>query len=264
ASLPAGAPPASAANSSITANPSTLQLTVPLGQSSTSTATITNLSSSTLSPAIFEAYAPPIALARTSADHVQQAVALPRQTNRLDTQLLWDFQAAPDQQSDFLIYMRDQADLSAAYQISDWAERGRYVYQTLVDHAARSQHDLRGQLAARGLRAQPLWIVNAILVHGALADAQALSARADVALIRANHTASLPQPEQDGQASAERCNPSQPSDSVCWNIHQIGADRVWSDFGVTGQGIVVANIDTGVRYDHPGLAARYRGALGDG
>jgi hypothetical protein len=262
--LPGGSRPADAANASVAVDPNTLQISVPLGQSSTRTATITNLSSSSLSPAIFEAYATPTALARARAGKAPQAVALPRQSSRLDAQLLSNFQSATDRQADFLIYMRDQADLSAAGQISGWAERGRYVYQTLVDHAARSQHDLRGQLAARGLTAHPLWIVNAILVHGALVDAQALSARADVALIRANHTASLPQPEPASQALADRCNPTQPNDLICWNIHQINADRVWRDFGITGQGVVVANIDTGVRFDHPALAAQYRGSLGDG
>jgi subtilisin family serine protease len=266
ASVPGGIRPAAATNASITVDPNTLQISLPLGQSSTHTATITNLSSSALSPSIFEAYPAPApgALLRAQAGRAPQAVALPHQASRLDTQLLSDFQSAADRQADFLIYMRDQADLSAASQISSWIERGRYVYQTLVDHAARSQRDLRAQLAARGLPTHPLWIVNAILVHGDLADAQALSARTDVALIRANHLASLPPPEPASQALADRCNPAQPSDLICWNIHQINADRVWRDFGVTGQGIVVANIDTGVHYDHPALAAHYRGALGDG
>jgi hypothetical protein len=263
--LPGSARPAAAANASIAVDPNALQISVPLGQRSTRTVTITNLSSSALSPQIFEAYpASTVDLARAQASQVPQAVALPRQASRIDTQLLADFQATPDRQADFLIYMRDQADLSAASQISDWAERGRYVYQTLVAHAARSQHDLQGQLTARGLLARPLWIVNALLVHGTLADAQALSARADVALIRANHTASLPPPEPASQALEDQCNPAQPSDLICWNIHQINADRVWNDFGVSGQGIVVANIDTGVRFDHPALAAHYRGALGGG
>jgi hypothetical protein len=85
-----------------------------------------------------------------------------------------------------------------------------------------------------------------------------------VALIRANRTASLPQPEQASQAATDRCSPAEPGDPICWNIRQIGADRVWRDFGVSGSGIVVANIDTGVRYNHPALAAQYRGALSDG
>src|SRR5215212_569128 len=218
AGLPTGVRPAAgAANISIAVDPSTLQISVPLGQRSTRTETITNLSSSSLSPAIFEAYpaATPTALLRARNNQTPQAVALPRQSSRLDPQLLSNFQLAADHQADFLIYMRDQADLSAASQIRDWAERGLYVYQTLIDHAARSQRDLRGQLAARGLLAHPLWIVNAILVHGALADAQALSARADVALIRANHIASLPPPAPASQAAADRCNPAQPSDLIC-------------------------------------------------
>ncbi|HEU5101785.1 MAG TPA: S8 family serine peptidase, partial [Roseiflexaceae bacterium] len=263
-SVPGRAKPAVAANASVAASPAAIELTVPLGQHGSSAATITNLSGSSLQPAIFEAFSAPTALARAEAPQEQRSVALPRQSHRIDPQLIADLQAAPDGRADFLIVMREQADLSTASQISDWAERGRYVYQKLVEQAARSQHELRGQLAARGLRSRSFWIVNAILVHGAQADAQSLSARADVALIRANHIASLPQPEQASQATVDRCNPTQPSDLICWNIHQIRAERVWRDFGVTGQGIVVANIDTGVRFDHPALAAHYRGALPGG
>lgn len=44
-----------------------------------------------------------------------------------------------------------------------------------------------------------------------------------------------------------------------WNIAKIGADRVWSELGITGQGVTVANIDTGVQWDHPALKQKYRG-----
>lgn len=44
-----------------------------------------------------------------------------------------------------------------------------------------------------------------------------------------------------------------------WNISNIQADKVWSDLGITGNGTVVANIDTGVRYDHESLNKQYRG-----
>ncbi|HEX9370736.1 MAG TPA: S8 family serine peptidase, partial [Roseiflexaceae bacterium] len=119
--------------------------------------------------------------------------------------------------------------------------------------------------AARGLNYRPLWIVNAVLVHGSEADARLLAGRADVALVRANRVSALPPDMQIGpNAASDPCSPDQPGNPICWNIRQIGADRVWRDFGITGQGIVVANIDTGVRYDHPALASRYRGYLGPG
>jgi subtilisin family serine protease len=41
-------------------------------------------------------------------------------------------------------------------------------------------------------------------------------------------------------------------------------DRVWNEFGITGQGVTVASIDTGVLGIHPALRDRYRGALGGG
>jgi subtilisin family serine protease len=47
-----------------------------------------------------------------------------------------------------------------------------------------------------------------------------------------------------------------------WNISMIGADRVWSELGVTGQGIVVGESDSGVQGDHPALRDGYRGRNG--
>ena len=52
--------------------------------------------------------------------------------------------------------------------------------------------------------------------------------------------------------------------AVEWGIANINADDVWNEFGVRGEGIVVANIDTGVQYDHPALVDQYRGNNGDG
>ena len=53
-------------------------------------------------------------------------------------------------------------------------------------------------------------------------------------------------------------------DAVEWGIDRIRADDVWSTFGVRGEGLVVANVDSGVQFDHPALVGRYRGNLGGG
>ncbi len=52
--------------------------------------------------------------------------------------------------------------------------------------------------------------------------------------------------------------------AVEWNIDRINAPRVWSDFGDRGEGVVVGTIDSGAQFDHPELAASYRGRSPDG
>lgn len=47
---------------------------------------------------------------------------------------------------------------------------------------------------------------------------------------------------------------------VQWGVERINAEAVWRT-GNTGQDIVVANIDTGVRHTHESLSRNYRGTL---
>ena len=49
-----------------------------------------------------------------------------------------------------------------------------------------------------------------------------------------------------------------------YGIKRIRADEVWRGLGFTGEGVVVANLDTGVDWQHPMLHARYRGLGADG
>lgn len=44
-----------------------------------------------------------------------------------------------------------------------------------------------------------------------------------------------------------------------WNILKIEANRVWNELNINGQGVTVANIDTGVQWDHPALKQKYKG-----
>src|SRR5512139_3295592 len=45
-----------------------------------------------------------------------------------------------------------------------------------------------------------------------------------------------------------------------WHIQRIRADQVWSALNVSGTGVVVGNMDTGVDWQHPALSGSYRGA----
>jgi subtilisin family serine protease len=83
-----------------------------------------------------------------------------------------------------------------------------------------------------------------------------LARRPEVDRILADREYKLPDPIQ-GSAEVDVA-------SVEWGIDRIGAPLVWSTFGVRGEGVVVANIDTGVRFDHAALVRQYRGNLGGG
>jgi subtilisin family serine protease len=256
-------PAMSAQASSLNPMPADVALSLPLGQTQTLSIALANTSDATLTPAIYEAWPAPTASSLAALPATPVRVALPKQSTTLDPALVAALQAAPDKTADFVVYLREQADLSAAYTIADWNHRGRYVYETLTHWAQAQQAGLRQTLAARGLAYRSLWIVNAVQVHGTLGDAQALAGQAEVALVRANHLANLP-PTEAQPSTLAGCSPDQPANPTCWNIRKIGAERVWREFGVTGQGIVVASIDTGVSYSHPALSASYRGYRGPG
>ncbi len=253
-----------------TATPGAIDETASLGDSTQVTLRIRNDTGSARTAHIYEALPPlPSAVvARKAIPESLRQVPLPAQSTRIDNQIARDIEASSDGATEFLVFLNDQADLSAAYNITDWRARGWFVYQTLQANAERSQRDLRIWLDARGLEYRPFWIVNAIAVRGAQHDVQALAGRADVALLRANHTTSI-----DGGVSATLFSPRPmisvattycEPDGICWNVEKVSADRVWNDFGVNGQGITVANIDSGVRYDHLALRNQYRGYRGPG
>jgi hypothetical protein len=66
----------------------------------------------------------------------------------------------------FLIFLEEQADLSAATSITDPVERRAWVYHTLVETAERSQAPLRAELDRRAVAYRPHYLVNMIEVQG--------------------------------------------------------------------------------------------------
>src|SRR5438034_7604152 len=70
---------------------------------------------------------------------------------------------AQGKNSSIVIFLAEQADLSGAYRMKDQAARGWFVYNTLTQHAARTQADLRAFLAARGVSFQSFWAANMIV-----------------------------------------------------------------------------------------------------
>src|SRR6266550_499036 len=93
---------------------------------------------------------------------------------------------ANGQQAEFFVVLADQADLSGAVSLPTKAEKGRYVYQTLLDKAHSTQESIQQWLRDRNIEHRSFYIVNAILVKGTREIANALAARPEVARIEGN------------------------------------------------------------------------------
>ena len=85
-----------------------------------------------------------------------------------------------------VILLADQADVSAAYAMKDQDARGWFVYNTLTQHAARTQAGLQAFLTAQGVSYQSFWAANMIVATADRSLVESLAARADVARIDSN------------------------------------------------------------------------------
>ncbi len=172
--------------------------------------------------------------------------------NKIEPQVLSELNA--NGRTDFIVWMAEKADLSPAGRLQTKEEKGRFVYDTLRETAARTQASLRRYLDQHGIQYKPFYIANILLVQGGTqAQLSDIAARPDVARVTANHQLQLQEPTKL-QAPA-----TQPA-GVEPNISFVNADDAWA-LGVTGAGTVLAGNDTGLDETHPAIAPHYRGCL---
>ena len=169
----------------------------------------------------------------------------------------WVLGTAEAGETEFLVFLSEQADLGEASHLRKKAEKGKHVYAALTATAQRTQAPVLRELERRGLEFRPFWIANMIWVRGDMADAQALARRGDVAHIYANPTVHVDEPIAEPAYAAGPQAAAQP-DAIEWNITKVHAPEVWAA-GFTGQGVVIGGQDTGYQWDHPALKGKYRG-----
>lgn len=167
-------------------------------------------------------------------------------TARVDRQVRDAVSAGP---AEFLVYLRARADLKT--------KGATEVYRSLTQTAAESQRGIRAALDKSGVSYEAYWISNALRVTGGRAVLDSLAARDDVASVEPVRSYPLIMPTVSPDTGPA-------VNAVEWGISNIEAPRVWNELGVRGEGIVVANIDTGALYTHPALVGHYRGNLGGG
>lgn len=157
----------------------------------------------------------------------------------------------------YWIQFKNTVDLSPAYTMS-WSDRGWFVYETLLKQADETQAQVRSYLTGNKVEFQSYWINNSILVTSSdktvLTDIQKFEG---VESIQARKSFILYEPDTSAAVFDNGAKAVEP------NLTHINVDDVW-EMGIDGSGLVVANIDTGVRYSHQALVAQYRGNNGDG
>ena len=179
----------------------------------------------------------------------------------LSAQGAWDWQskiepgvfqkAAAGETVEFLVVLREQADVSEARFIPLKKDKGAFVFQKLTATAEGTQNPIRQTLEDFGAPYRSFWIVNAVWAEGTLPLLEALARLPEVQEIQSNPHVNLEVPQrsdvtQDGNRA------------ITWGITDIGADLVWA-MGYTGQGVVVGGQDTGYDWDHEALKVKYRG-----
>ena len=155
-----------------------------------------------------------------------------------------------------------KANLNPAKKIEERIDRGNAVVKALKKTATASQKTAKATVAkSKDAKATSYWLTNVLVIE---ADAKTLDKIAKqlakqkgITSIRAPRIYPLVKPVETSVAIlvAE----GEPE----WGVDKIRADEAWAD-GVLGQGVVVANVDTGVDYTHPALIEQYRGNTGGG
>jgi subtilisin family serine protease len=97
-------------------------------------------------------------------------------------------------------------------------------------------------------------LINSIFVEKVnLEFLNELASRPDVARILPNPSIGIQEPIIQQSELKKSPNAVEPG------LTFVGADRVWSEFGVKGAGIVAAGQDTGVEWNHSAMIRQYRG-----
>ncbi|MFC8538493.1 S8 family serine peptidase [Streptomyces sp. NPDC057249] len=174
-------------------------------------------------------------------------------------------------ESSFFVVLKDKADLTPAKRKHGHAARATSAFNELKTKAHQSQRSLTAFFDKKKVGHQDFWIANAVKVTGDQDLIEQLAKRPDVERIVKERQYKLDDIEKapteartkaavKAAAKARAAEEGTPE----WGVKDIKADRVWDEYEDRGEGIVIANVDSGVQFDHPDLVDNYRGNNGDG
>jgi len=159
-----------------------------------------------------------------------------------------------------IIFLEDKYDiLSLDKQLKEQKatphERAVLVNTELRQHAWLTQRSLvellKSKASTEVFRYKTFWITNAIYIEANPEFIFELAEHPDIANLEANEKAESIKPLESKPAN-KMPGHAEPGLKV------INAHKMWK-LGFTGEGVVVANIDSGVEGDHPALQSSWRG-----
>ena len=153
--------------------------------------------------------------------------------------------AVPAQKVDVIVILKDRVNFST-FTDPDIKSRRKTILTALKDKANRTQTPVLDFLLARNAgNVSSLWLINGIAATVRAGSVPLLANHPAVAEVRLNFAIPLADPAPAGASPVE------------WNIDAVHASELWA-LGHTGQGIVIAGMDTGVDHRHEDLAGRWR------
>ncbi|TVQ18006.1 MAG: T9SS C-terminal target domain-containing protein [Bacteroidetes bacterium] len=170
--------------------------------------------------------------------------------------------AEPDELIRVNIRMSEQYDSKVLYdkasRVSTRKERRELVAKELKVFSETHQKDLLSFLdhqekSMQVSQVKPLWIVNLVNCYATVVVIRQLEEFPGVERVDYDKVQQILDTgwETSPIMSADKLTPPE----IAWNINLIGAPQVWED-GYTGEGIVVAVLDTGVNAGHADLTGR--------
>jgi len=141
---------------------------------------------------------------------------------------------------------------------SDQGLRRKYVVNELKSFSMESQKDLMNYLSGKQKSnmvsdIRPLWIVNLVNCYATRDVIEQIAQLPGIAKIDYDQEQQVIDPDFYNKLTVIEADKLQDKSSIAWHVSHINAPEVWQQ-GYTGEGIIVAVLDSGVNYNHQDLA----------